>query len=77
MGLGNTLIYHYNVLVSGKHVETQLLGWRTALAHARYYMQDLFNPHVKVEILNTDTGEIVTVQDALKRAQSAVNSATT
>ena len=51
------LIRKYNILVDGRHVETNVLGWRTALAHARTHTGDLFGKH-KVEILTLETGEI-------------------
>lgn len=62
------LIYRYNILVDGKHTETNLLGWRTALAHARKHQTDLFTKVKKVEILNLSTGEIITLEQAEKEA---------
>lgn len=62
----NTLIYKYNILVNGKHVEFNLLGWRTALAHARTHTGNLFGKTI-VEILNLTTGEIITYEEATKR----------
>lgn len=53
----NILIYHYNILCNGKHVECNLLGWRTAHAHAKKYLTNLFEKNY-VEILCIDTGEI-------------------
>ena len=67
----NTLIYHYNILINGIHKEKKLLGWRTALAHARLHTGDLFGKQI-VEILNTDTGEIVTLEQAEKAAKLCV-----
>lgn len=66
--LKNTLIYYYNILVNGKHVETNLLGWRTALAHARTHTGDLFGKQI-VEILNINTGEIITIEEAEIKAK--------
>lgn len=57
------LIYHYNIIVNGLHKETNLLGWRTALAHARNWRTNLFETNI-VEILNTGTGEVVTLKQA-------------
>lgn len=64
----NQLIYKYNILVDGKHVETNLLGWRTALAHARKHKSDLFTKVKRVEILNLWTGEIITLEQAERQA---------
>lgn len=61
----NLLIYYYNILVNGKHVETNLFGWKTAIAHARTHSGDLFGKQI-VEILNINTGEIVTLEQAEK-----------
>lgn len=69
----NTLIYHYNIIDNGKHVECNLLGWRTALAHARERTSDLFNQNKQIEILCIETGEITIIQ----KARSAVISGTT
>ena len=55
-----TLIYKYNILKNGKFIETNLLGWRTALAHARTHTGDLFGNN-KIEILCVETGEIQTI----------------
>lgn len=57
------LIYKYNIIVNGIHKETNLIGWRTALAHARNWRTNLFEKNI-VEILNTGTGEIVTLKQA-------------
>ena len=51
------LIPKYNILVNGRHIETNVIGWRTALAHARKHTGDLFGRN-KVEILTLATGEI-------------------
>lgn len=80
----NVLINYYNVLVNGKHIEIKISGWRNALLKARKHTGDLFGTN-KVEILNLNTGEIVSLEWAEiqyikwqnKKAQSAVNSATT
>lgn len=61
-------IYRYNILVDGKHVETNIIGWRTALAHARKRCTDLFTEVKQIEILNLWTGEIITLNEAEKRA---------
>lgn len=66
MDIRNTLIYKYNILVNGRHVEFNLLGWRTALAHARTHTGNLFELN-RVEILNLSTGEIVTYEEAEKK----------
>lgn len=75
----------YNILQDGKHVECNLLGWVTALAHARKYTSNIFHETKKVEIVNIWTSEIVTLEEAEKRAaayyakrsKTAVNSGTT
>lgn len=66
--MNNTLIYKYNVLVNGRHVETNLLGWQTALAHARKHTGNLFGKMI-VEILNTGTGEILNIEQAEQAAK--------
>lgn len=58
----HVLLHKYNILVNGQHVEFNLLGWRTALAHARNHTQDLFHPGKIVEILDLWTGEIYNIQ---------------
>lgn len=55
------------MLVNGKHVECNLLGWRTALAHARKHSGNLFETNY-IEILNIQTGEIVTLEQAERQA---------
>lgn len=68
--MANTLIYKYNILVNGKHIETNILGWRTALAHARKHSGNLFGKNI-VEILNTQTAEILTLEQAEIAAHKA------
>lgn len=63
-----SFIVRYNILRDGKSVETNIKGWRTALAHARKWQQDLFYNVRKVEILNLWTGEIISLQEAERRA---------
>lgn len=65
-------ICRYNILQDGKHVETGILGWKAALAHAERYTTNIFKEHI-VEILNLWTGELVTYQQALSRAAKASN----
>lgn len=61
-------IYRYSILREGKWVENNIIGWRTALAHARKWQTDLFNNVRKVEILNLWTGEIIDLKEAERRA---------
>lgn len=61
-------ISRYAIYRDGKCIETNVIGWRTALAHARKWNYDLFNNPRKVEILNIWTGEIIDIQEAEKRA---------
>lgn len=61
-------IARYNLLRDGKHIECNILGWKTALAHARKWSTDLFDQPRKVEILNVWTGEIIDLAQAEKRA---------
>lgn len=62
-------IYRYSILQDGKFVESKLIGWRTALAHARKWTTNLFTDVQKVEILNLWTGEIIELEEAERRAQ--------
>lgn len=57
-------IYKYNILINGKHKELGILGWRTALAHARNWKPNLFETPKRIEILNLWTGEIVSLEQA-------------
>lgn len=70
-----TFIYRYSILVDGKFKENNLLGWRTALAHARRYITNLFEKPKKIEILNIWTGEIINLEDAEKRAAQTLKKA--
>lgn len=67
-------IVRYNILRDGKHVECNIKGWRTALAHARKWQQDLFYNVRRVEILNLWTGEIISLQEAEQRAKKYAQS---
>lgn len=60
--INGVLLYHYNILVNGIAMEFNLLGWRTARAHARRYLTNLFETN-QVEILCLDTGEIQIIRD--------------
>ncbi len=60
-------ICRYTIYQEKKVVERNIIGWRTALAHARKYTTDLFNTIKRVEILNVWTGEIISLEDAEKR----------
>ncbi len=62
-------ICRYTIYQENKVVERNIIGWKTALAHARKYTSDLFNKIKKVEILNIWTGEIIGLEEAEKRAQ--------
>lgn len=61
------LIYRYNIYQDGKCVESNIVGWKTALAHARRYTTTIFKKHV-VEICNAWTAEIISIEEAEKRA---------
>lgn len=65
-------ICRYNIIRDGKHIECNLIGWKTALAHARKWSTDLFNQPRKVEILNVWTGEIIDLAEAERRAAKAL-----
>lgn len=65
---GQKQIPKYTIYRNNEKVETDVLGYRTALAHARKYTESLFIQVKKVEILNQWTGEIVSLQEAEKRA---------
>lgn len=59
----------YTVYINGKAIKWNIIGWRCALAHARKYAVDIFtNSYNIVEILNIYTGEIVSLQEAERRA---------
>ena len=62
-------IYRYNVLVDGRHVKCNILGWRNALYQARIRAENLFEHPKKVEILNVWTGEIISLEEAEKMAR--------
>lgn len=77
-------ISRYCILINGKVVERKIVGWKTALAHARKRQNPLFEPNNIIEILNIWTGEIVSLKEAenraanwLKRKTDQVNSGTT
>lgn len=55
--INGVLLYHYNILVNGIAKELNVLGWKTAKAHAQQYLSNLFETN-QVEILCIDTGEI-------------------
>ena len=62
-------IYRYNVIVDGKHVKCNIIGWRNALYQARLRRENLFEHPKKVEILNIWTGEIISLEEAEKKAR--------
>lgn len=62
-------IYRYNILQDGKTVEKNIIGWQTALAHARKWTTNLFKEVKKVEILNLWTGEIISIEEAERRVK--------
>lgn len=63
-------ISRYSILRNGKWVENKIIGWQTALAHARRWQTNLFDDRPqKVEILNIWTGEIITIEEAEERAK--------
>lgn len=67
-GIVKVYLSRYNILQDGKHVETNIKTWRDALAQAEKYTSNIIREH-KVEIVNVWTGEIVTYEEALKRAK--------
>ena len=67
-GIIKVYLSRYNILQDGKHVECNVKTWQRALAHAVKYTSSILKEH-KVEILNVWTGEIVTYEEALKRAK--------
>lgn len=67
-------ISRYSICVNGKWVENGLIGWRTALAHARKYIKNLFDPDnepKQIEIFNLYTSEIITLEEAENRVKKA------
>lgn len=67
-GIVKVYLSRYNILQDGKHVKTNVKTWQNALAHAQKYTSNILKEH-KVEILNVWTGEIVTFEEAQKRAK--------
>lgn len=67
---GQKQIYRYTIYKESEKVEQNVLGWQTALAHARKYTKNLFDQPRKVEILNQWTGEIISIEEAEKRAKA-------
>lgn len=66
-------LYRYSILRQGKFVENNIIGWKTALAHAKKWKTNLFDERPqKVEILNIWTGEIITVEEAENRVKKCV-----
>lgn len=66
---GQKYIPKYDIWRNSEIVESKLLGWQTALAHARKWRTNLFdNKPQKVQIVNRWTGEIVTLEEAEKLA---------
>ena len=61
-------ISRYMIYINGKCIESKIIGWRTALAHARNHYNPLFEPQKIIELVNVWTGEIITLQEAEKRA---------
>lgn len=66
--VAKSLVYKYNIYVDGKCVESNIIGWRTALKRARLRNTDLFQKPRKVEIHNAWTSEIIDIEEAEKRA---------
>lgn len=62
-------IYRYSIYRDGKSIENNIIGWKTALAHARKWQYDLFDNPKKIEILNIWTGEIISIEEAEKRSK--------
>jgi hypothetical protein len=67
---GQKQIYRYTIYKENEKVEENILGWQTALAHARKYTKNLFDQPRKVEILNQWTGEIIRIEEAEERAKA-------
>lgn len=61
-------ISNYCVLINGKITERKIKGWQNALTHARRYTANLFENNT-IEILNIWTGEIITLEEAERRAK--------
>lgn len=81
-GIVKKFMSRYNILQDGKHVECNLKTWKDALTHAEKYTSSIFREHI-VEIVNVWTGEIITLEEAQRRAKEyaqklkgAVNSGT-
>lgn len=55
-------IYRDNIIV-GHYV----WGWRSALKYAEKYAMDLFNNYHIIEIVNLNTGEVLSLEEAQKR----------
>lgn len=65
-------ICRYSIIKNGKYIENGIVGWKTAIAHARKHVQDLFETKKPIiEILNLWTGEIVTLEEAERRTKKA------
>lgn len=70
--LGNVprlTLNRYTIFRDGKAIERNLIGWRTALAHARKWSIDLFYNVRKIEIMNVYTAEIISLEEAEQRTR--------
>lgn len=61
-------IYPYEIYRNSTKIEDTIFGWKTALAHARKWKTDLFCNVHRIEIVNKFTGEVLTLEEAEKRA---------
>lgn len=74
--LGNVprlTINRYTIFRDGKAIENNLIGWRTALAHARKWSIDLFYNVRKIEIMNVYTAEIISLEEAERRTKEFIS----
>lgn len=67
-GITKAYLSRYNILQDGKCVKSNVKTWKEALAHAIKYTSNILREH-KVEIVNVWTGEIITYEEAQRRAK--------
>lgn len=61
------ILNRYTIFRDGKAIENNIIGWQTALAHARKWSIDLFYNVRKIEIMNIWTAEILSLEEAERR----------
>lgn len=69
LSINGQKIYAYRIYQNSTIVEDYVMGWRSALAHARKYRTNLFEYIQRVEILNIFTGEVLTLEEAELKAK--------